>query len=103
MPRLLAREVSFPERGRVQPVEGMDTILEGAERYTPGPGWILDRQVFDHGLVLAAAQAGATVWAGAKLMTVQGDAWEIQRGARKITLSPGAVVAADGAASWPPA
>ena len=99
VPRLLAREVDFPERSQVQPVEGMNTILLGEQHYTPGPGWILDRQVFDHGLVLAAAQAGARVWAGAKLMGRRGDAWEIQRGARKISLTPGAVVAADGAAS----
>lgn len=99
VPRLLAREVAFPDRSQVQPVEGMNTILLGEQHYTPGPGWILDRQVFDHGLVLAAAQAGARVWAGAKLMSQNGDTWEIQRGARKISLIPGAVVAADGAAS----
>ncbi|MBV1736785.1 MAG: geranylgeranyl reductase family protein [Desulfarculus sp.] len=99
VPRLLAREVTFPERSQVQPVEGMLTVLEGEERFTPGSGWILDRQVFDHGLVLAAAQAGARVWAGAKLMSQSGDTWEIQRGARKVSLTPGAVVAADGAAS----
>ena len=99
VPRLLAREVDFPDRSQVQPVEGMLTVLEGQETFTPGPGWILDRQVFDHGLVLAAARAGARVWAGAKLMSQSGDAWEIQRGARKISLTPGAVVAADGAAS----
>ncbi|MCB2192363.1 MAG: NAD(P)/FAD-dependent oxidoreductase [Deltaproteobacteria bacterium] len=99
VPRLLAREVSFPARSQVQPVEGMLTVLAGQEHYTPGPGWILDRQVFDHGLVLAAAQAGARVWAGAKLMSREGDTWEIQRGARKVTVTPGAVVAADGAAS----
>ena len=99
VPRLLAREVSFPARSRVQPVEGMNTILQGEKHFTPGPGWILDRQVFDHGLVLAAAQAGARVWAGAKLIGRSGDTWEIQRGARKVSLTPGAVVAADGAAS----
>ena len=99
VPRLLAREVAFPERSRVQPVEGMNTILQGEEHFTSGPGWILDRQVFDHGLVLAAAQAGARVWAGAKLMGHQGETWEIQRGGRKFNITPGAVVAADGAAS----
>jgi geranylgeranyl reductase family protein len=99
VPRLLVREVAFPERGRVQSVEGMLTLLQGEKHFTPGPGWILDRQVFDHGLVLAAAQAGAEVWAGAKLLGRQGDAWEIQRGARKLSITPGAVVAADGAAS----
>ena len=99
VPRLLAREVSFPSRSQVQPVEGMNTILQGEKHFTPGPGWILDRQVFDHGLVLAAAQAGARVWAGAKLMGRQGETWEIQRGGRRFNITPGAVVAADGAAS----
>lgn len=99
VPRLLAREVDFPARSRVQRVEGMLTLLPGEEVFTPGPGWILDRQVFDHGLVLAAAQAGARVWAGSKLMSRQGQTWEVQRGGRKIMLTPGAVVAADGAAS----
>ncbi|MBU1273896.1 MAG: geranylgeranyl reductase family protein [Proteobacteria bacterium] len=99
VPRLLAREVTFPARSQVQPVEGMLTVLEGDEIFTPGPGWILDRQVFDHGLVLAAAQAGARVWAGAKLMGREGETWEIQRGAERLRVRPGAVVAADGAAS----
>lgn len=99
VPRLLAREVTFPSRSQVQPVEGMLTRLENEEFFTPGPGWILDRQVFDHGLVLAAAQAGARVWAGAKLTGREGDTWDIQRGAGTLRVRPGAVVAADGAAS----
>ena len=99
VPRLLAREVEFPARSQVQAVEGMNTLLQSEARFTPGPGWILDRQVFDHGLVLAAAQAGARVWAGAKLVGRSGQAWEVQRGSRKISFTPGAVVAADGAAS----
>jgi len=99
VPRLLAQEVEFPARSKTQAVKGMLTLLNGDERFTPGPGWILDRQVFDHGLALAAARAGALVWAGTKLEARHGDTWSLKRGGRRVEVVAGAVVAADGAAS----
>ncbi|MEW5912682.1 MAG: geranylgeranyl reductase family protein [Thermodesulfobacteriota bacterium] len=99
VPQLLAAELEFPARSRVQAVEGMVSRLENEEVFTAGPGWILDRQVFDHGLAQAAAQAGARLWAGCQLRGRQGQAWLVQRGGQKIEVRPGAVVAADGAAS----
>ncbi|RJX31661.1 MAG: geranylgeranyl reductase family protein [Desulfarculus sp.] len=99
VPSLLATELAFPARSRVQAVEGMVSRLEAEEVFTAGPGWILDRQVFDHGLAQAAAQAGARLWAGCHLRGRRGQAWLVQRGGQKIEVHAGAVVAADGAAS----
>jgi len=99
VPRLLAREVEFPERGKAQPVEGMLTVLNREQRFLSGPGWILDRQVWDHGLVLDAASAGALVWAGTKLKERRGETWVLKRGGRQVEVMAGVVVGADGAAS----
>ncbi|MCF8033656.1 MAG: geranylgeranyl reductase family protein [Desulfarculaceae bacterium] len=99
VPRLLATEVEFPPRGKVQAVEGMLSIIGSHERYMPGPGWILDRAVWDHGLVMQAAGAGALAWAGTKLIGREGETWSLKRGGQKVQVRAGAVVAADGAAS----
>ncbi len=99
VPRLLALELEFPARSRVQPVEGMESLLDGESVFSAGPGWTLDRQVFDAGLVGAAAAQGATVWAGCSLTRRRGDKWLLRRGADEIEISAGVVVAADGAAS----
>jgi digeranylgeranylglycerophospholipid reductase len=98
VPRLLATELEFPARSRVQPVEGMVSRLGQESVFTAGPGWILDRQVFDAGLARAAA-GSARVWAGCKLSGRRGEKWLLRRGADEVELTAGAVVAADGAAS----
>ncbi len=99
VPRLLATEVEFPPRSQAQAVEGMLTVLNGEQRFLSGPGWILDRQVWDLGLVLAAAQAGARVWAGTRLKERSNETWVLARGGQQVEVSAGAVVGADGAAS----
>ena len=100
VPRLLGLEVDVPERARVQPVEGMETrLLDGEPIFTPGPGWILDRQVFDHHLAVQAVTAGAEVWAGTALKGWEDGRWVIQRGGQVAEVLAGAVIAADGAAS----
>jgi len=109
VPRLLGLEVEIPPRARVQAVQGMETRLDGQAAFTPGPGWILDRQVFDMSLLEAAALAGAEVWVGARLERRQEGCWLLRRGGDLVEVRAGAVVAADGAASlcarlagWPP-
>lgn len=100
VPRLLAMEVEINQRACVQPVEGMITRLAGeAETFTNGPGWILDRQVFDHDLVLQAAEAGAMVWVGCRLAGRSGQSWDLRRGGERVEVRAGCVVAADGAGS----
>ena len=101
VPRLLDTEVSIPPRAKVQPVIGMETRLSGGVGgFMDGPGWILDRQVFDHDLARRAAQAGARVWAGAGLRGRQGDDWLVRRAGRERRVRAGCLVAADGAGSF---
>jgi geranylgeranyl reductase family protein len=109
VPRLLGLEVDIPARARTQDVAGMQSWLEGQAVFTPGPGWVLDRQVFDMALLEAAAMAGAEVWVGARLLGRQEGRWLLARGGERLEIRAGAVVAADGAASacaraagWPP-
>lgn len=103
VPRPLALEMNLPGRAPVQAVEGMETRLDedldGESPFTAGPGWIVDRQVFDHELAVAAAAAGARVWAAARLTGLRGERWLIRRAGREEEVLAGAVVAADGAAS----
>ncbi|MEW5724104.1 MAG: geranylgeranyl reductase family protein [Thermodesulfobacteriota bacterium] len=99
VPRLLARETAFPSRGVVQAVEAMETFVDGRSVVTPAPGFILDRGVFDHGLALAAAAAGAELWAGVRLIRIQDEAFVFRGSRGEETVRAGAVVAADGAGS----
>lgn len=100
VPRALGLEIDLPQRARVQTVEGMETRLDGETQYTPAPGWILDRQVFDHDLALQAAQAGAVLEADTSLKGLENGHLVIQRGNDRRELQAGCVVAADGAASF---
>lgn len=99
VPRALSLEMDLPARCKVQPVEGMETRLGGRSQYAPTPGWILDRQVFDHDLALGAAQAGAVLEAGASLAGVRDGRLVIQKGRDRREVAAGCVLAADGAAS----
>ena len=99
VPRLLMREVELPARSVVQRVSGMETRLEDKTTRKSGPGLILDRQVFDAGLALAAARAGAEVWAGARVEGLRGQSLILHQGGEKREVGFGALVAADGAAS----
>lgn len=98
-PRLMALETPVPARARVQAVEGMLTGLAGADRYSPGPGWVLDRQVFDYLLLEQAARAGAEVWVASRLKGRADSRWLVERAGQTVAVTAGAVVAADGAAS----
>lgn len=99
VPQLLGLEVEIPQRARVQAVQGMETHLAGQAVFTPGPGWVLDRQVFDMALMEDAAQAGAEVWVNCRLLGRQEGRWLLARGGQRLALRAGAMVAADGAAS----
>jgi digeranylgeranylglycerophospholipid reductase len=99
VPRALGLEINLPPRAKVQGVEGMETRLAGAAQYTPAPGWILDRQVFDHDLALEAAQAGAVLEAGARFLGLENGCLVIQGAGGSRAIRAGCVVAADGAAS----
>ena len=98
-PRLLVREVDFPERCIVQTTDNMISIGPGFEKITPAPGFVLDRGRFDHGLGEKAALAGAEIRSGTRLAgwdhgiaTLKGP-W----GTEKIKAA--VLIAADGASS----
>ena len=99
VPKLLAREVDIPSRARVQAVEGMDTRVWDRGHVSAGPGWILDRRIFDHHLVECAAHEGAGVLAGARFMGFENQKAVVKIGGQRHEFIAGAVVAADGASS----
>ncbi len=99
VPQALALEMTMPSRARVQAVEGMETRLGEKAAFMPGPGWILDRQVFDFALAAEASQAGAEVRTGCRLLGRENGRWQLLRGGERLEVEAGAVVAADGAAS----
>ncbi len=73
VPRALGLELAWPARARVPAVEGCELCWPAAgrrgrrgrgRRLVAQPGWMLDRQVFDHALAARAAAAGAELWGG---------------------------------------
>ncbi|MGD8561218.1 MAG: geranylgeranyl reductase family protein [Desulfarculaceae bacterium] len=99
VPQALGLETSISTRARVQAVKGMETRLGQEAVFTPGPGWILDRQVFDFELATEAVKAGAEIWVGASFQGWRREAAIIRRAGQEFEVKAGAVVAADGAAS----
>jgi flavin-dependent dehydrogenase len=69
-----------------------------------GPGWHIDRQRFDRSLVESAANRGATVLQGARVVSCNrvDGAWrlEIARGARRLSVTASFLVDASGRARW---
>ena len=98
-PRALALELDFPRRSRVQAVEGLDLHFQGRVYPSPSPGWILDRQVFDHDLAVDAARAGAEIMVETSLCGREDGLWVLEQRGTRLTIQAGSVVGADGASS----
>ena len=78
VPRALSLELDIPEKTKVQDIVGMESWLGEEKHRTPGPGWVLDRQVFDFHLGVMAAKAGAEIWTQARVQSLAGDQAEIR-------------------------
>lgn len=99
VPQALALEEEVPAAARRQAVVGMRTFMGQEERLLAGPGWVLDRQVFDFHLAAQAASVGAEIWCGASLVGLSQDRAVLRRGNERMEVEFAACVAADGAAS----
>jgi flavin-dependent dehydrogenase len=99
VPRALSLELDIPEKAKVQEIIGMESWLGDVKHRTPGPGWVLDRQVFDFYLGVMAAKAGAEVWTQARVQKLDQEKAEIRlpHGLEKVKAK--AVVLALGAGS----
>jgi geranylgeranyl reductase family protein len=93
IPLALAGEVDAPQAAVAQPVNTLRTFIEGKlAAENAWPGVILNRALFDRHLADRAAAAGATLWTGCAVSSVEDGAVTI--GARRLTA--GAIVGADG-------
>jgi geranylgeranyl reductase family protein len=93
IPRILAGDVDAPEAAVAQPVSTLRTFIAGRlAAENAWPGVILNREVFDRHLADRAVAAGATLWTGCAVSSVDDGAVAI--GARR--LAAGVIVGADG-------
>jgi geranylgeranyl reductase family protein len=93
IPRLLAGAVDAPEAAVAQGVATLRTFIAGAlAAENEWPGVILNRAVFDRHLADRAVAAGATLWTGCAVSSVEDGAVTV--GAQRLTA--GVIVGADG-------
>jgi digeranylgeranylglycerophospholipid reductase len=99
VPQALGMETSIPQKAIVQPVSGMELHLPGFSGEVAMPGYMLERRIFDFELARQAMNAGAELWAAARLEKLEpGRAW-IKQGMQSSCIGFSALVAADGASS----
>jgi flavin-dependent dehydrogenase len=93
IPRALAGIVDAPEAAVAQPVSTLRTFIEGKQAAeNEWPGVILNRAVFDRHLADRAVAAGATLWTGCAVSSVEDGAVAI--GAQRLAAA--VIVGADG-------
>jgi geranylgeranyl reductase family protein len=93
IPRILAGEVNAPEAAVAQSVSTLRTFISGElAAENAWPGVILNREVFDRHLAEGAVAAGATLWTGCAVRSVEDGAVTV--GAQRLTA--GVIVGADG-------
>ena len=88
VPAMIGIEVAGLARCVRQPIDAMETFVEGAapDRTHPFPGQMLDRAAFDAALVAAAVAAGSECRFSASVRAVSRDG--------RVTLADGTVVSA---------
>ena len=93
IPRILAGVVDAPEAAVAQPVSSLRTFIAGAlAAENQWPGVVLNRAVFDRHLADRAVAAGATLWTGCTVSSVEDGAVTVGAG----RLEAGVIVGADG-------
>nr|HID14375.1 NAD(P)/FAD-dependent oxidoreductase [Anaerolineae bacterium] len=105
VPAQIVAHVDLPERCRRVRIRTLRTHLpdpltgsgQGGEVVeTPAAGYVLDRALFDKGLVVAACRAGAEVWTATRAVERTERGVLVRRGGQTVEVECRVVIGADG-------
>jgi len=96
----VSRYVDISANSIQQKVDRMVTHLpDGSSYEMVGPGFMLDRSIFDRELAALASRSGATLSIGTRALTPTADGLVIKKGSQSQRVRAKAIIAADGARS----
>lgn len=91
------RHVSFPSGSVIQSIESMSVHLpDGTASEMKGPGYMLDRSLFDKELATSAIRSGATILTGTRALEASSDGVLIQRDTQQEWIRTKVIIGADG-------
>jgi geranylgeranyl reductase family protein len=100
VPQWISRHVDFSSKSIIQTVERMVTHLPGGSSYEMrGPGYMLDRSLFDKELAAQAVLSGARILTETKAIALCSDGLVVERGLKQETIRSRVIIGADGAHS----
>jgi geranylgeranyl reductase family protein len=104
-PQWISRHANFSSMCVLQTIETMVTHLpDGTSVEMTGPGYMLDRSLFDKELVVSAIQAGARILTETKATGLSSEGLIVERGSKRQTIKSKVIIGADGvhsaAARW---
>lgn len=105
IPKQLTGELDLKKDFIVQQISKMKTFLADQKLIeTTSPGYIIDRERFDHALLLKAKDAGVDVWPGCRALFREGGCVTVRKDGKYIKIKPEIIIGADGprskAAKW---
>jgi digeranylgeranylglycerophospholipid reductase len=93
----VSRYTDFPSRCVVQTIDRMVTHLpDGTTFEMKGPGYMLDRRVFDKELAVSAVLSGATISMETKAVGLSNEGLWVERGSRKEAIQSSVIIGSDG-------
>lgn len=97
VPAQIVGYAPVPEHCIAQRIHTLRTHLpDGEIAETPAAGYVLDRARFDKALAVAACQAGAEIWTGARAIERTERGVHIQRGGQTAEVECRVIIGADG-------
>jgi len=97
VPQWISRHVDFSSKCITQTIEQMVTHLpDGSSYEMRGPGYMLDRSLFDQELVASAILSGARISTETKAIALSPEGLVVERGLKQEIIQSKVIIGADG-------
>ena len=97
VPQGISRHASFSSKSILQTIETMVTHLPGGTSYEmKGPGYMIDRSLFDKEWVASAILSGARISTETRAVGLSSDGLVVQQGAKQEIVKSRVMIGADG-------
>jgi len=97
VPQGISRHASFSSKSVLQTIETMVTHLPGGTSYEmKGPGYMVDRSLFDKELVTSAILSGVRISTETRAVGFSSDGLIVQQGAKQEIVKSRMIIGADG-------
>jgi len=97
VPQWISRHATFSSKCVLQTIGSMVThVPDGTSAEMAGPGYMLDRSLFDKELVVSAILSGAKIFTETRGTSLSSEGLIVERGSGKETIKAKVIIGADG-------